>query len=84
MVRGGAIMEKYNYKYCVYFNNCGAGVQFVKAFSRLIDALNYKNDLERRAGCCDIVKKKIFAGDEKPANRYIYNNYKYNEYDLRG
>ena len=75
-------MKKYNYKYCVYFNNCGVGVQFVKAFDKLIHALNYKENLQRRAGSCDVVKKRFFAGDEKPANNYIYDNYKYNEYDL--
>lgn len=75
-------MKKYKYKYCVYLNNCCAGVQFVKAFNRLIDALNYKENLQRRAGCCDVVKKRFFAGDEKPASVYIYNNYKYSEYDL--
>jgi hypothetical protein len=75
-------MKKYSYKYCVYFNNCGMGVQFVKAFNRLIDALNYKEDLQRRAGCCDVVKKRFYNGAEKPANIYIANNYKYHDYDL--
>lgn len=75
-------MGKYNYKYCVYFNNCGAGVQFVKAFTCLIDALNYKEDLQRRVGCCDVVKKRFYNGIEKPANSYIANNYRYSEYDL--
>lgn len=75
-------MKKYNYKYCVYFNNCGAGVQFVKAFNSLIEALNYKEDLQRRNGCCDVVKKRFRAGHEKPENISIYNNYKYNNYDL--
>lgn len=78
-------MKKYNYKYCVYFNNCGAGVQFLKAFNRLIDALNYKEYLQNSGrGCCDVVKKRFLAGDEKPANIYIYNNYKYYFYDLEG
>lgn len=75
-------MKKYNYKYCVYFNNCGYGVGFVKAFDRLIDALNYKEDLQRRRGCCDVVKKRFYNGQEKPANIYIGDNYKYHEYDL--
>lgn len=75
-------MNKYNYKYCVYFNNCGMGVQFVKAFKTLIEALNYKEELQRRRGCCDVVKKRFFAGCERPANIYICNNYKYNFYDL--
>ena len=73
---------KYNYKYCVYFNNCGAGVQFVKAFDRLIDALNYKEDLQRRRGCCDVVKKRFLINSDKPTTGGIYNNYKYSEYDL--
>lgn len=75
-------MKKYNYKYCVYFNNCGVGVQFVKAFNRLIDALNYKEDLQRRQGCCDVVKKRFEMGAAAPINLYIYNNYRYSEYDL--
>jgi hypothetical protein len=72
----------YSYKYCVYLNNCGAGVQFVKAFNRLIDALNYKEELQRRAGCCDVVKKRFKTGAALPDNIYIFNNYKYNFYDL--
>ena len=40
-------MYKYSYKYCVYLNNCCSGVQFVKAFNRLIDALNYKEDFKK-------------------------------------
>ena len=76
-------MKKYNYKYCVYFNNCCAGVQFIKAFNRLIDALNYKEYIQNGGrGCCDVVKKRFFAGYEKPANIYISNNYKYSEYDI--
>lgn len=75
-------MYKYNYKYCVYLNNCCSGVQFVKAFNRLIDALNYREDLQRRSGCCDVVKKRFKTGNEKPENIYIYNNYKYNLWDL--
>jgi hypothetical protein len=63
-------------------NNCGAGIQFVKAFNRLIDALNYKEDLQRRAGCCDVVKKRFKACAALPANNYIFNNYKYHFYDL--
>lgn len=75
-------MTKYNYRYCVYFNNCGVGVQFVKAFNSLIDALNHKEDLQRRAGCCDVVKKRFLPGENKPINPYIYNNCKYCSYDL--
>jgi hypothetical protein len=75
-------MKTYNYKYCVYFNNCGVSVQFVKAFNHLIDALNYKEELQRRAGCCDVVKKRFYNEGEKPENIYIFNNYKYSEYDL--
>ena len=75
-------MKKYSYRYCVYFNNCGASVQFVKAFNHLIDALNYKEDLQRRHGCCDVVKKRFEMGAATPINLYIYNNYRYSEYDL--
>lgn len=75
-------MKNYNYKYCVYFNNCGAGVQFVKAFKRLADAINYKENLQRRAGCCDVVKKRFYAGNETPLKKSICNNYRYTEYDL--
>ena len=73
---------KYNYKYCVYLNNMCAGVQFVKAFDRLIDALNYKEHLQSVRGCCDVVKKRFVAGAERPAIEHIYNNYRYSEYDL--
>ncbi len=73
-------MQKY--KYCVYLNNCCAGVQFVKAFEKLIDALNYKEVLQHRRGCCDVVKKRFLAGSEKPVNYYIGDNYRYSEYDL--
>ncbi len=71
------------YKYCVYYNNCGVGVQFVKAFERLIEALNYKEYLQNSGcGCCDVVKKRFKTGGEKPVYNYIGNNYKYNWYDL--
>ena len=75
-------MNKFNYRYCVYRNNCCDGVYFVKAFNKLIDALNYKEYLQSFSGCCDVVKKRFFAGDEKPVNIYIGDNYKYSEYDI--
>jgi hypothetical protein len=72
----------YQYKYCVYLNNCGAGVQFIKAFNTLIEALNCKENLQRRCGCCDVVKKRFLNGSEKPVNYSICGNYRYSEYDL--
>jgi hypothetical protein len=77
-------MKKYNYKYCVYYNNMCAGVLFIAAFDSLQDALNKKHAIEYspRGGCCDVVKKRIRAGAEQPINNSIYNNYKYSFYDL--
>ena len=76
-------MKKYNYKYCVYKNNMCAGVQFVCTCDSLIQALNKKEYIQNNGGgCCDVVKKRLFAGAARPANIYISNNYKYSEYDL--
>lgn len=75
-------MKKYNYKYCVYLNNCGAGIQFLKAFENLAAALNYKEYIQTVAGCCDVVKKRFTAGSETPVKNHIENNYKYHSYNL--
>ena len=76
-------MKKYNYKYCVYYNNVCAGVAFVCAFDSLIDALNKKNAIQNNGGgCCDVVKKRFRAGSDRPETYGIYNNYIYSEYDL--
>ena len=76
--------QKYKYKYCVYYNNMCAGVQFVAAFDNLCDALNKRRAIQYgpRGGCCDVVKKRFQAGADRPINNSICNNYKYNEYDL--
>lgn len=77
-------MKKYIYKYCVYYNNACAGVQFVAAFSSLYDALNKKCAIQYspRGGCCDVVKKRFKPGAAGPINNSICNNYKYSEYDI--
>ena len=77
-------MKKYNYKYCVYYNNACAGVQFIAAFDKLIDALNKKRAIEYgpRGGCCDVVKKRFLAGAARPMRGGLYNNYRYSFYDL--
>jgi hypothetical protein len=75
-------MKKYNYKYCVYRNNCCDGVYYLKAFDRLIDALNYKVYLESFSGCCDVVKKRFLNNSDKPVNYSICGNYRYSKYDL--
>ena len=73
---------KYIYKYCVYFNNCCSGVQFLKAFDKLPQALQYKDYLQSVAGCCDVVKKRFKPGAGKPVNISISNNYRYSDHDL--
>ena len=74
---------KYQYKYCVYYNNMCMGIQFIKAFETLSRALMYKHDIEMSGrGCCDVVKKRFLQGDNKPLYNYSYDNYKYSEYDL--
>mgnify|MGYP003301700481 CR=1 FL=1 len=77
-------MKKYIYRYCVYYNNMCAGVQFVAAFDSLCDALNKKHAIQYspRGGCCDVVKKRFKPGADRPINSSIYNNYKYSEYDI--
>ena len=76
-------MKKYNYKYCVYYNNMCAGVAFVCAYNRLIDAMNKKRAIESSGGgCCDVVKKRFTPGADQPIYNNIYNNYKYSNYDL--
>ena len=76
-------MKKYNYKYCVYYNNMCAGVLFKRAYNRLIDAMNDKARTESNGGgCCDVVKKRFMPGSDKPICNSIYNNYKYSDYDL--
>ena len=77
-------MKKYTYKFCVFTNNCNAGVMFLKAFNRLIDALNYKEYYQHYLGrgCCDVVRKRCGIDSATPITPGIYNNYKYNEYDL--
>lgn len=75
-------MKKYSYKYCVYLNNCCAGVQFLKSFDSLAAALNYKENIQKQNGCADVVRKRFKTGDNEPINYYIGDNYKYSEYDL--
>ena len=76
-------MGKYNYKFCVYKNNMCVGVQFVRAFDSLESALNYQNYVQMTGGgCCDVVKKRIDPGTNKPLNNYIGDNYKYHDYNL--
>lgn len=76
-------MKKYNYKYCVYYNNMCAGVMFICAYDNLIDALSKKERIQSSGGgCCDVVKKRFYFGSDKPIHGAIYNNYKYSAYDL--
>ena len=76
-------MNKYNYKFCVYKNNMRDGVYFVSAHKTLAQALTKKGIIEYSGGgCCDVVKKRFKAGENVPASNYIYNCYKYSEYDL--
>ena len=75
-------MKKYIYKYCVYYNNMCAGVAFICAYNRLIDALNKKERIQNSGGCCDVVKKRFLPGADRPIYNSVYNNYRYFEYDL--
>lgn len=74
---------KYVYNFCVYKNNARDGVQFVAAYNSLNDAHKQKRRIEYSGGgCCDVVKKRFRPGAEKPINNSIYNNYKFNIFDL--
>lgn len=77
-------MRTYEYRYCVYKNNMRDGVLFVRSYNNLRDALNDKERIQSNGGgCCDVVKKKFVIGASEPTTRYICDNYKYSEYDLR-
>lgn len=74
---------KYKYFYCVFKNNMRDGLQFVKAFKNLSEALLHRESLEADGGgACDVVKKRIYKGENKPRNGFIYENYKYNYFDF--
>lgn len=69
---------KYTYKYCVYKNNMCAGVMFVATHATLTAALRHKEHIQNNGGgCCDVVKKRFIAGQNKPTNNNIYNNTRY-------
>lgn len=76
-------MSKYEYRFCVYKNNMRDGIYYVRSFKTLREALRNKREIEMgKGGCCDVVKKKFVIGANEPITSNIYNNYRYQDYDL--
>jgi hypothetical protein len=75
-------MKNYKYLYCVYTNNCCNGVQFLKAFRTLANAWIFKTEYENNHGCCNVVKKRCDIATGKPLCNWIYDNYKYQLWDV--
>ena len=55
-----------------------AGIQFIKAFDSLPAAIRAKEAIQNSGGgCCDVVKKRVKIGADRPDVIGIYNNNKY-------
>jgi hypothetical protein len=55
---------------------------FLKSFETLATAWLFKTEYEYKHGCCDVVKKRCDVVTGYPLNNGIYNNYKYQIWDV--